>query len=348
MISSMKQKILLLILCLPFLAFAHDPVGSAEPELIVNNRILATVNGKAISVIDVMKKMDVLLSRNYPEYADSNVSRYQFFSQNWRQILNQIIDNELIMADAENLEIKITDSELRETIHNRFGPNVMASLDKLGITYDEAWQMLYSEMAVQRMSWYRVQSKGLQRIGPQDIKVAYEHHLVNNPPKEEWKYQVISIRATTEALGKVYAQKAHSLIRSEPIPFEALAEQLKKDLDEAITVNVSEEYNVESRNLSESHKAALCNLQAGDYSEPVSQVSRFDHSTVHRIFYLKDHTVEKPQAFDSMVDTLHDELVMKEINDEFPVYLSKLRKKFNYDASQLESLPRDFEPFTLH
>ncbi len=323
--------------------------AAEDQELIVHNRILATVNGKAISVVDVMKKMDVFLSRAYPEHAKSNASRHQFFAQNWQDTLNQIIDNELIIADAEKLEIKITDSEIREKIHERFGPNVMASLDQLSLTLDEAWHMIYAEMAVQRMSWYRVHSKAMHRIGPQNIKSGYVTYLAENPPQEEWKYQVLSIRAATDSLGKVFAQKAQALIQGDHLPFETLALKLKEGMkDESnVTITVSEELDVEGSKLSEAHKTVLCTLKPESYSELVSQVSRRDKSVVHRIFYLKDHIVTPPKSFDAMVDTLHDQLVMKEVNIEFPLYLKKLRKQFNYEGKELNSLSSDFVPFEL-
>lgn len=349
-IRRMKFCIRILFLVFPIFAFADNFGMEQGQEIIVNNRILATVNGKNISVVDVMKKMDIQLLRSYPDYAKSPTHRYQFFSQNWRQFLNQLIDNELILADAARLEIKISDADIREAIHERFGPNVMVTLDDLGVTLDEAWHMLYVEKAVQQMNWYRVYSKAMQRIGPQDIKIAYASHLEKNPPQEEWKYQVLSIRAKTEQLGSIYAQKAHALIRNEPLPFEVLAKKLKeeKEIDPSITINVSDEYNVAGKDLSKSHKSVLCSLVPGAYSDPIPQVSRHDNSTVHRIFHLKDHIINAPPKFDSMVDELHDDLVQKEIGKEFPPYLRKLRNQFNFDQKQIDSIPSDFQPFTLH
>ena len=43
-------------------------------ELVVNNQILAKVNGKPISVIDIMKKMDLLFYRRFPQYTSSKAS----------------------------------------------------------------------------------------------------------------------------------------------------------------------------------------------------------------------------------------------------------------------------------
>jgi len=117
--------------------------------------------------------------------------------------------------------------------------------------------------------------------------------------------------------------------------------------DANVTITASEELDVEGSKLSEAHKAILCTMESNSYSEPVSQVSRHDKSVVHRIFYLKQHTIIPPKSFDSMVDTLHDELVMKEVNMEFPLYLKKLRKQFNYEGKELNTLPNDFTPFEL-
>lgn len=339
----MKSKFLpyLLTLLLPIVAFAEGE------ELIVQNRILATVNGKNISVMDVMKKMDIYLTRAYPEYAKSNAHRYQFFSQNWKRTLNQLIDNELIVADAMKLEMKITDGDIREQIHERFGPNVVATLDKLGINYDEARALIHNEIAAQRMTWYRVHSKALHRVGPDVIKKAFQEHVVNNPPKEEYKYQVISIRGKTEQLGSIYAQKALALIKDEPLPFEELAKQLTEKSEEEVSVTVSDEYCVEGKALSDAHKAVVCSLTPGSYSEPTPQVSR-DKSIVHRIFYLKEHTVSPPPKFDTaMVDNLQDELLDKEVEQEYPLYIAKLRKQFNFDEKSLDAIPEDFQPFSL-
>lgn len=341
-----------LLVAIPFQAFCNGlpsfPGSEKEPELIVHNRILAVVNGNPISVLDVMKKMDVFLSQHYPEVEKTDAMRFQFFNQNWKHTLKQLVDNQLILADAEKMEMKITDAEIRETLHERFGPNVMANLDRLGISLEEAQSMVYSEMAVQKMTGYRVYFKGMEKVGPQDIKVAYEDHLTNHPPKEEWKYRVLSIRATTEGLGNVYAQKASALLRSEPLPFEMLAKQLKEENkdDPSISINVSDEYEVEGSHLSEAHKSVLTSLSPGTYSEPIAQVSRVSNSIVHRIFHLIDHVQESAPSFDSMVDQLHDRLVEQEISKIFPDYISKLQSRFNYNPSEYE-LPSDFQPFEL-
>lgn len=335
-------------LLLSVFSFVYQLQAAVNEDLIVHNRILAKVNGKSISVVDVMKKMEVFLSQAHSEKDASSLSHYQFYLQNWKDTLNQMIDNELIIADAEKLEMKITDAEIREKIHERFGPNIMKNLDQLGISHDEAWNMIYAEIAVQRMSWYRVHSKALGRVGPQDIKNEYEIYLSNTQPQEEWKYQVLSVRAASESIGNVFAKKAQNLLRSDSLPFETLAKLFQNEMKDAdLNVTVSNEYQVSGEEISSEHKAVLCSLEPGKYSDLITQVSRREKTKIHRVFFLKEHKITPQKSFEKMVDSLHNQLVMDEVHKEFPVYLKKLRKQFNYEENEINAIPDDFVPFEI-
>ncbi len=320
-------------------------LGNEEQQITINNRILARVNNKKISVLDVMKKMEFYLIKHYPELSDSLNTRYQFFSTNWRQILNQMIDNELILADAESAKLKITDSEIREMLYERFGPNIMPTLDTLGVSYEEARHMIYSEMAIQRMTYFRVHSKAFQRIGPNDIKEAYKRYIQDHPPSQQWKYQLLSIRASSQLEGEEIAKSAYQLLAVDKLPLEKVAERLQENVKGKI--QLSQEYEVLDKDLSTDHKQVLNTLAAGEFSLPTSQISRFDQSIVHRIFFLKEHKEAKTPTFDEMTDKLHDELIQKEVSKEFPHYLTRLRHRFNIDEKSIEIVPRDFQPFAL-
>src|SRR5580700_6510233 len=163
------RKLVVCFLCL----FSHflsseevvpQPVFEESQELIVYNRILAKVNDKTISVIDVMKKMDLFLQKYYPQLTHSKLARYQFYSSQWREYLAQMIDQELMIADAEKLEVKVTDAEVREELLNRFGPSIMSVLSDLGLTYDETRSMIHDDLLVQKMIWFRVNSKALAKV----------------------------------------------------------------------------------------------------------------------------------------------------------------------------------------
>lgn len=340
----LMKKYLLAFLLISLSLFGIE-LGNTEQQITINNRILARVNGRTISVLDVMKKMEVYLARAYPDVSYSSSVRYQFFLTNWRPIFTQMVDNELILADAEQVKLKITDAEVRETLHERFGPNIMPTLDSLGISYEEAWQIIYSEMAVQRMTYFRVHSKAFQRIGPNDIKLAYKKYLQEHPPSQQWKYQLLSIRTPDQQEGDMLAKKAYQLLVEEKLPFERAIEEIKEN--STATIQLSQEYDASDKNLSEDHKKVLISLSPGQLSAPISQISRFDQSIVHRLFLLKDRQEIKPPTFDEMREKLHDDLIQKEVSKEFPNYLSRLRRRFNLDEKSIEALPNDFQPFSL-
>jgi hypothetical protein len=331
---------------------ADVPILPAEDaqQLIVNNRILTKVNGKTISVIDVLKKMDVFLTRAYPQLANSKTARFQFYMTSWQSTLSQMIESELIQADAEAIDLKVGDGDVREALQGRFGPNVMANLEKIKISYEEAWQMIHSELVVQRMNWYRVNSKAILSVNPQDIKAAYKEYCEKNPAYENWKYQVLSIRSKDKKISEELVQKAYHLLTNEKEDIAIVEEVLKNDerVDASTSVSLSPMYDVTDKEISESHKSVLISLELESYSLPILQVSRFDNSAVYRIFLLKQHTKTPVIPFEKIADKLHDQLVEKAIVKETDLYLSKLKDRFNFSEKYLqESIPADFEPFTL-
>ncbi|MBI2810211.1 MAG: SurA N-terminal domain-containing protein [Candidatus Melainabacteria bacterium] len=322
------------------------PVQQEPNELIVFNRIVAKVNGKTISVLDVMKKMDMFLQKNYPQFADSKAARYQFFSSQWRDTLAQMVDQELMIADAEKLEVKVTDAEVREEVLNRFGPNIMPNLEKIGVTYEEARKMIHEEMIVERMRWFRVNSKAMSTVNSLDVKEAYKQYCAKNPEMEQWEYQVLSLRAAEKETSEALAKRATELLQNNT-DLSAIAEQLKTSNDDA-TITLSPEVQADEKSVSVQHKEVLKTLADNSFSAPVAQVSRSDNSVVYRIFHLKKHSRRELPPFEKMAEQLKDDLLMQSASKLNTQYLVKLRERLGYDEKHmLETLPQDFQPFAI-
>ena len=334
-----------------FPLFADLPASfpQEEPkEVVVHNRVLVKVRDATISVLDVVKEMDVYLDRNYPHLSHSPMGRYQFYLTHWRDTLDHMIDNELIVADAESREIKVSDGEVREELQQRFGPNVMASLEKLHLTYEEARKMVQKEMIVQRMQWFRVYAKAFQKVTPQVVKKAYQQYREQNPPTETWKYRMLSIRASDEKEAEKIAELAKEYLQ-EASDFVSASEKLKAEFstDPSVSITLSPEYTSEDKELSSSHRETLLSLSKGGISSVVAQKSR-DGTSVFRFFYLLDHTKKEVPKFDEMANEQKENLLQQVANQEMAVYMAKLRDRFNYDAHLLqETIPSDFEPFSL-
>jgi hypothetical protein len=339
-----------------------SPLAHANPapmlqnnnqQLVIQNRILTRVNNKTISVLDVVKKMEVFFSKQYPQYIDNPTAKFQFFSAQWREMLLQMVDHELIIEDAEKLEIKITDSEVREMLHEKFGPNLMDSLDSLGLSYEEARTMIYSEIVVQRMSWFKVHSKAINSVNVKDIKAAYAAYCEKNPIKDQWEYEVLSVKAKTEEMAHQIADKAFELCKTSPNEIAAITDNIKARLEpdypeEAFTISLSTELKADTKSISKSHKDVLFKLAKNAISAPVKQVSKADQSAVYRIFHLKNHTKTILPTLRSMHDKLQSQLVQEASNKEYMNYITKLRKRYGFSAKMLEeTIPTDFQPFSL-
>lgn len=316
---------------------------SQAPKIAVQNSILAKVNGKTISMMDIKKKMDMVFHQYYPDLIDSPHDRLKFYEVSWRRVLMDLIDNELIIADALDKEVKITDGDIRELMEERFGPNVLQTLDRIDVTYDEAWKMLKNELIVQRMSGWFIYSKAASSVTPQDIRNAYKHYLQHNPPYSEWHYQVVSIRsedANDTVAKKVYETLSQTAKKPEEIQdiVKALEEELK------VPITLSGEFKAKTQDLSDVHRKELESLAVGSYSKPSRQINK-QKQTVYRIFYLLGKNEHPAPSFESLSLNLRNELQQKAVVQESENYLGKLRKYYGFALD--ETIPEDLHPFSI-
>jgi hypothetical protein len=342
----MNKILLALLLSTSAIATQPAPNFSAESKIAMQNMILAKVNGRTFSVMDVKKKMDLLFYKNYPHLADSLQARAQYYQASWRPVLTEMIDNELILADAMAKELKLTDGEIREEMENRFGPNVMMTLDKIGLTHEETWDLIKNEMMVQRMSWWFIHSKAMQSVTPKDIRESYQAYLKQNPPYEECKYRVVSIRMDTP--DETLSEKIYSFLLEKNKSPENLQAELKQLETENAKIQISNEYVAKDIELSESHKNALASLSPGTFSKSVSQFSKAEKKTIYRIFYLNEKTGHPAPSFEAISQELQNKLVQKAAISFSDSYLGKLRKHYGFDPDSFKkAVPEDLHPFSL-
>jgi hypothetical protein len=351
--SILKHILALGVVFTPLLVCAEPFLFNTEQELqiTINNRILAKVNGKAISVMDLMKKMDMLFYRQFPQYMSSVQARYQFYQANWKPVLEELIDKELILADAQEAKLPISAGDVRQEMEILFGPNIIASLDKAGLTFEEASKMILADLTIRRMIYFRVQSKAVNSVTPQLIRNYYETYAKDNIRDNEWVYKVISIRHREAKKAEEVAKQAHHLLTIDKIPQSELDKRLTElwtSPRRAPNLTISEELHNKDKELSEIFKATLATLPMDSYSQPISQKSRADNSTVYRIFYLKSMIPGGTIPFNELESKIKDILIDQSIGKESDSYLNKLRQHYDVQEKQLkEILASDAPPFIL-
>lgn len=321
-----------------------------EQEVFVNNRILAKVNGKAISVIDVMKKMDMLFYRQFPEYTSSAPARFQFYNVNWKYVLNDLIDKEVILADAEEHKMPLTNGDIRQEMELLFGPNIIANLDKIGMSYDEAYKIVKGDIILRRMLYYRVNTRAMWEVTPQAVRAAYEEYARENIQEEEWLYHVVTIRDKDAEKGKKAAESVYELLKNKTADLPSLTSYLKENeiLAKTTSVNVSEEFRHNSKEMSDANRDIITKIGPQEFAEPIAQKSRLDGAAVYRIFYLSEKTEGGIPPFSGIEHKLKDKLLGIAIDKETATYLKKLRTHFDVqDNALVELVGEDFQPFIL-
>lgn len=352
------KKIIYLFSFIGLLAIASQEVfcesfSFAQPDeqhILVSNRILAKINGKAISVVDLMKKMDMLFYRQFPEYTSSIQARYQFYQANWKHMLHEMIDKELILADASENKLQVSGGDVRQEMESLFGPNIINNLDKVGLSFEEAYKMVQSDIVIRRMMYIRVHAKAMRQVTPQLIRDYYEEFAKDNIRDNEWHYQVVSIRDNEATKSAEMANLVYQLLSQDKVSISELPQKVKEHAppDNKAIVNISEEFKHKEKELSEAFKEIISKQSSGTYSKPLPQKSRVNNAFLFRIFHLKEMKPGGIIPFNEIENQLKEKLIEKAIDKETETYLMKLHQHFNVQENQInEMIQDDFEPFSL-
>lgn len=356
----MKTNFLILGLCslLCYSVQAEIPslldnkAQQAPSRILVNNRILAKINGKAISTYDVAKKMDMGFFRQYPQYLSFLSARFQYYDVNWRYILEDLINKELILADAKEHKIDVSNGDVRQEMENSFGPNIITNLDKAGLSFDEAAKIMQGDLIIQKLINFKVHAKAVRAITPARVRQSYDEFIKDpsNARLTQWSYQIVTIKDRNTKKTEETAKKVYQQLIEEKVPLDQLIATLKekKLLGRKGKVTVSDNILNNEKELSEDYKKVLSTLEPGMISQPFPNKSRTNNSVVYRIILVKEKKPGGMPTFNEMENKLKEKLLAEEADKETDVYLKRLRQKYRIRDEDLNAIiPQDYKPFIL-
>lgn len=316
-------------------------VESMPESIVVSNRILVKVNETPISVMDVVKRMTFIFHQQYPELSDSVASKYQFFMQSWWYFVQLAIDNALVINDAQEKKVTVTEGEVREKLDELFGADLITKLRKLELSFEDAKQIIKEDLIIQKMRGQWVAMKVKQKIHPQDLLNAYEEYVQKNPPYKTWNYKVISFKGSQKDLLQQEAAKA--LVYLKEHGFEGLSEYLSSE----VSVSITEAITRNEKEISSKHRQMIENLNPLGFSSPsMAALSQGDYSS--KIFYLEDVEETKTASFSEMERSLEAFLREKHYAQEWKDYITRLKERYGITKSYLEqSFSKEFIPFLL-
>lgn len=328
---------------------SHITKSKPPSRIVVENRVLAEVNDEPISVMDVVKKMDSYFYRDYPHLTNSDVARYQFYKEQWKSVFNDMVNNQLVCQDAQSKKIEVSRGDIRQELDRLYGPDIITNLDKIGLTFDEAWEMVETDIYVRRMMGSILYFKGAYNTPPEALMAAYKEYAAKYPKPDYWTYRMISFKGDQ---AEKQAQQAQDLIRSfesKSPSFSTLKMVFKERLEDysADSISFSDEFHLKSEQVSDTHKAILESLAPNSFSSPQKELSRSTKKPLYRIFYLADFQEGGKVQFREVEDLLKETLIQSKVGQELETYISDLRLRNGLNNDFESSSTQKLDPFKL-
>lgn len=333
------------------LTFFITPLAAIEPnnKVVVHNRILAQVNGKSISMVDVVKQLDMLLYRNQPEMRNNPEARIEFYKTSWKPVMRDIIDRELVLADAQEKQFEVSNGDIREEMEEMFGPDVIKNVTNAGLTVPEAKKMIRSDILLRRMLYFRVRLRAYSAITPQEIEKAYNVLALDQGAREEVVWSAITFKSTNEQDLKRVAVTAFDLLKQGKAQTESLKETLAQagvlGIDSDVTISVSPPFSNPKRELSKELSSLFTELAPGEYSQPKMHRGRSDSHSVWKIYCLKEKSAQPLPPLSEVEPQIREELTARQVEVLSDEYITNLRKHFGVNYDEIEREHQDFEPF---
>ena len=175
---------------------------TAVAQAKVIDKIVAIVDSEVITQSDVDKALAPLSAQYAAIYRDEEFS--QKLAEAKRDIINRLIENKLILMEAEKQEIRVSDEKVEakiEEIRAQFSSEdeFEATLLKQGLSIVELEENYRNQIMIQRVINREVRSKIV--VKPTEIVDYYYAHLddFTNPEEIKISHILIRIDNTTDA-----------------------------------------------------------------------------------------------------------------------------------------------------
>jgi len=329
----------ILFLLLTCVASVH---AAPSKTIAIDNRVLATVRGQVITVMDVVKKLDMVFYQQFAQHSDSTDARFEFYRMNWRRIYSDLIERQLVLAWAEDKHFEVSNGDLRQELEEMFGPNVIMGLYNAGLSVSEVMEMLRADILMRRVMGFYVRMPVLAKITPEIIQKEYERRKSACQAHQLWDWSSLTIRAHERDCSEQEAKQVYELLgtyRDE--------QQVKEHLPEGMEVVFSQTFHSKESELAPTVHASLQTVALGHYSAPVEAVGRNTSHKSWRCFRLEKKEDEGFASLEQVEDQIREELAMPQLQEKQCEFFADLQKQYQMVSGVSEEVLMAFEPFAL-
>ncbi len=320
-----------------------EETSQRRPSVIVENRVLATVRDQVITVMDVMKKLDMVFCQQFPQYRAVPEARYEFYRSNWRRVLEELVDRQLIMSLAEEKQFSVTNGDIREELEEAFGPNVMMNLYEEGLSLHDVHEMMKADILLRRIIFFYVHAPVLHAITPDVLRSAYQHRVNELKGKEGWIWRTVTVKAKGKDCPKAMADKVWKLLEQDRLPMEKVVAQLPNEIE----CQVSSPFRSEHKEVAPGIQDILEKLPLNSFSEPLPFTVRNDPHQCWRCYIVDERFSATVPTFQEVEEVIRQDLAAPEIAKKTIAFFEELRKQYHVQHLFTSEQLLAFEPFQL-
>lgn len=317
---------------------------SAKAAIIVDNRVLTTVRDQIITVQDVVKKLDMLFYKNYPQYRSSPEARLEFYKMQWRQMVDDLVNRQLALSWAEERQFQVSHGDVREELEEMFGPDVMVNLYESGLSLHEVQEMIRADILLRRIIYAYVRLPILASITPRDVRTLYANKLKEASSQKVFCWKSITVKEKdTKECSRQVAEDVLNLFRKERLSLEGVREKIPAQFE----VTLSQEYRSSREEIAPHIFELLSPLQEGSFSDLVPFSSKQDEHRGWRFYTVLSIENKKLPPLAEIEEELRGEIAYPEIEKQTKAFFDELRRQYHvkqlFTSQELASL----EPFSM-
>lgn len=311
------------------------PAAPSKPDKVVNT-IAAIVNDEIVTLNEVNHEAQPLIREAEKKSALDNGAR----SQIRRAALEHLIEKKLIEQKIKELNIKVSDEEIKQAIDDVKKQNNMSSQEVLvtalasqGLTFEQYRTQLQEQ--IEKLKLISMEVRAKIQVGESEMREYYEANRAKYSEEETFRARHIFFRTNEKAPADEIKRTMNTalMVLAEAKSGKDFAELAKSySEDPAARKDGGALGSFKKGDMMPELETAILAMKPGEVSELVYTSSGF------HIIKLEERTSGKLKPFESVKAEIEDALYRKKSEDRFSQWAKDLRSKASIEMKDLSGI----------
>lgn len=310
--------------------------ASAAVNVTVVNGVAAIVNDEVVTLYQVNREAQPLIREEEKKTPLDAAAK----SQIRKNVLERLIEKKLIDQKIKELNIKVSEEEIRQAIDDVKKQNNMASQDVLvsalasqGLSFEQYRAQLQEQLEKLKLVSMEVRSKIL--VGEAEMRDYYDANRAKYTEDETFRARHIffktSEKAPAEEIKRAMTTSLMVLAEAKSgKDFAELARQYSED--PAARKDGGNLGLFKKGDMMPELELAIMAMKPGDVSDLVYTPSGF------HIVKLEERIAGKPKPFESVKAEIEEKLYRKKSDERFSLWAKEMRSKASIEMKEIQTL----------